>query len=267
MSVLRRDGLDVGRLALRVSLGVIGIEAIWVFVILLGSDPDVLVALDFRIYRDAAARWLGGGGFYLPGQLAGPYEIEIGDVLYPPVVLWLLTPFVVLPAFLWWLIPVGLTVFAIWRLRPANWAWPLILALLLWPRFPQLYIHGNPTMWMIAFASLALLYGWPGPFVLIKPVLAPFALIGVRRRAWWVGLAVFLLLGLPFGEMWSQWIEATLNSGGATYAFGDYQAMLLPLVAWAASTRDAPGEPNRRIDGQPVTVIGRALARARGAAP
>lgn len=229
--------MDSGRIIKRAALGIIAVEAAWVIFVLIGADPRFLVATDFGIYHDAAARWLDGGGFYLPEQLGGPYQLRIGDILYPPVILWLLVPFTFLPAFLWWLIPVALTAFAIWKLRPATAAWPLLVALCLWPRTPQIVIHGNPTMWAVAFASLAVLYGWPAPFVLLKPILAPFALIGVRRRAWWIGLGVFALLCLPFGGMWAQWVELTLNSGGATYAFGDYVPMLLPLVAWVKRTR------------------------------
>lgn len=257
-----RGRMDVGRITVYVSIGVIVIEAIWVISVLMGFRPDLLVALDYRIYGEAASRWLARGGFYLPGQLAGPYQIEIGDVLYPPVILWLLVPFVVLPPFLWWAIPVGLTMYSVWQVRPAVWAWPLIVALCLWPRLPQIVIHGNPTMWVMAFAALAVVHGWSGPLVLIKPVLAPFALIGIRRRVWWVGLGAFLLLCLPFGDLWLQWVQVTLDSGGATYALGDYQPMLLPVVLWAASTRRPLDSTTGPLEDQSPTVLGRMLARA-----
>mgnify|MGYP006173125319 CR=1 FL=1 len=54
--------------------------------------------VDFVLYRDVAARWLDGGPYFEPYQLVGPYEIRAGDVLYPPVGLWLFVPFAVLPA-------------------------------------------------------------------------------------------------------------------------------------------------------------------------
>ena len=47
---------------------------------------------DVALYRDAASRWLAGGPFYEPRQLAGPYEVAHGDILYPPVGLWLFVP-------------------------------------------------------------------------------------------------------------------------------------------------------------------------------
>jgi hypothetical protein len=33
---------------------------------------------------DATRRWLGGGPFYLPEQVAGPYFLDWGAILYPP---------------------------------------------------------------------------------------------------------------------------------------------------------------------------------------
>src|SRR5690348_5487772 len=63
---------------------------------------------DMNLYLDAARHWLGGGSFYLDRQLAGPYEITGGDVLYPPVALALFVPFTVLPAVLWFAIPLAI---------------------------------------------------------------------------------------------------------------------------------------------------------------
>lgn len=90
-------------------------------------------------------------------------------------------------------------------------------------------------MWAVAFASMGALYASPPPFVLIKPILAPFALIGSSSRWWWAGLAIFLMC-LPFGSMWAQWFQVTVDSGGATYAFGDWVPMLIPVVAAIART-------------------------------
>src|SRR5262249_12098765 len=71
------------------------------------------LAVDADLYREAAVRWSGGGPFYAARQLAGPYEITPGDILYPPVGLWLFVPFTFLPdalaMVLWWAIPLGVT--------------------------------------------------------------------------------------------------------------------------------------------------------------
>jgi hypothetical protein len=65
------------------------------------------LGIDYGMYIDAAERWLIGEAFYLSHQLAGPYQVAHLDVLYPPPVLALLVPFTILPAMLWWLIPLS----------------------------------------------------------------------------------------------------------------------------------------------------------------
>ena len=38
--------------------------------------------IDYTLYMDATRRWLAGGSFFEPYQLAGPYPLQMGDVLY-----------------------------------------------------------------------------------------------------------------------------------------------------------------------------------------
>ena len=52
---------------------------------------------DLQVYRDATARLLAGDGWYLQRQLGGPYQIQFGDVLNPPVTAWFFMPWLVLP--------------------------------------------------------------------------------------------------------------------------------------------------------------------------
>ena len=116
---------DEGRLrsaALLLSIAVFALPLLFVAI-----TPNALeqpVGVDYVLYRDAAARWLAGGPFFEPYQLAGPYAISAGDILYPPVGLWLFVPFAVLPApvaaVMWWAIPIGITAGAILRLRAGN---------------------------------------------------------------------------------------------------------------------------------------------------
>ncbi|MGH2465165.1 MAG: hypothetical protein ACRDGI_06875, partial [Candidatus Limnocylindrales bacterium] len=63
------------------------------------------VGVDYRLYIDTATRWLNGGPYFQTYQLSGPYSIRAGDILYPPVALILFVPFTVLPALLWWVLP------------------------------------------------------------------------------------------------------------------------------------------------------------------
>jgi len=197
------------------------------------------LGVDFVLYRDAAARWLAGGPYFEPYQLAGPYPIRAGDILYPPVALWLFVPFTVLPAVLWWAIPIGVTAWAVWRLRPTPAWWPLIALCVAWPTTLLKTWTGNPVIWSVTALSFGVIYWWPSVFVLLKPSLFPFALFGADRRAWWIALAVFVLMCLPFGAMWGEWVTSLMNStgGGILYSTLEVPMLLIPLVAWLGRSR------------------------------
>ena len=190
--------------------------------------------IDYALYMDATRRWLAGGSFFEPYQLAGPYAIQMGDVLYPPNGLLLFIPFTVLPAVLWWAIPLLVTAWAIWRMHPAPVAWPIMAFCVYWPPFVARTVAGNPVMWVMAFLALGCLYKWPSVLVLLKPSLFPFALIGIRHRRWWAAFVIFVVASLPFAAMWFDWARAVLNStgGGILYSLQDVPILLLPVIAW-----------------------------------
>ncbi|HEX2754777.1 MAG TPA: hypothetical protein VHM48_04905, partial [Candidatus Limnocylindrales bacterium] len=100
---------------------------------------------------------------------------------------------------------------------------------------------GNPVIWSMAAMAVAVIgrSRFAAPFVLLKPSLAPFALFGVRRRSWWVGLALVVAICLPFGALWADWVASVLNSrgGGLLYSALEIPILLLPLVAWLGRTR------------------------------
>lgn len=204
------------------------------------SDPAIVErygGVDFALYRDAAARWLGGGPFYEPYQLAGSYEVRAGDVLYPPVALLLFIPFIVLPAVLWWVIPLALTGWSVWRLRPSPVAWPVIALCLWYPNTGVKLLTGNPVIWSLAALALGTIYAWPAVFVLLKPSLAPLALFGSRTRSWWLALGGFATASILFLPMWPDYIRVVLNAqhpSGALYSLGEVPMMLIPLAAWIA---------------------------------
>jgi hypothetical protein len=222
------------------------------FALLVPHPLEQPFGVDFTLYRDVAARWLAGGPYFEPYQLAGPYEIQAGDVLYPPVALWLFVPFAWLPEpvawLLWWAVPIGAVAFAIRRLRPAAASWPLIALCTAWPTTLLKTWTGNPVIWCVAALALGTLWAWPSVFVALKTSLAPFALFGAWRRSWWAGAAVLVLMSLPFGSLWGDWITSIVNSrgGGLLYSSLEAPMLLLPLVAWAWRTREGVEWPFER---------------------
>ena len=229
------------RVALTLSAAVFALPIL--FVVAIPHPLEQPVGVDFGLYRDVTVRWLSGGPFYEPYQLAGPYEIRAGDVLYPPVGLALFVPFALLPvaiaAVLWWAIPLGVTAWAIRRLRPRPEVWPLLALCIAWPTTLLKTWTGNPVIWSMAAMALGVIYAWPSVFILLKPSLAPFALFGAWRRSWWAAGVGFALLCFPFGEMWGDWVASVVNSrgGGLLYSSLEIPMLLLPLIAWLGRTR------------------------------
>ena len=240
-----RIGLPKSRTtAIALSLAVFAIPV--AFVLLIPDPLEQPLGVDFQLYRDVAARWLAGGPYFEPYQLAGPYEIRAGDVLYPPVGLILFVPFAVLPAviagLLWWALPLGATGWAIWSLRPRPEVWPLLALCLAWPTTPLKTWTGNPVIWTVAALALGTRYAWPSVFVFLKTSLFPFAFFGANRRSWWIALAGLVVASVPFGAMWLDWVASIVNSrgGGILYSALEIPMLMLPLVAWAGRRRGAP---------------------------
>jgi hypothetical protein len=221
------------------------------FVLAIPHPLEQPFGVDFTLYRDVTIRWLDGGPYFEPYQLAGPYPISAGDVLYPPVALWLFVPFALLPApvawVLWYALPILAVVFALWRLRPRPASWPLIALCVAWPTTLLKTWTGNPVIWCVGALALGVLYAWPSVFVVLKPSLGPFALFGVWRRSWWVAAAVVVVASLPFGALWLDWLTSLRNSegGGLLYSSLEIPMLLLPLVAWAFRTREGVPLPAR----------------------
>jgi len=210
---------------------------------------DSLVAgTDLRTYQDAARSWTTGSGFYHARQLAGPYDIAgasaiySGDILYPPVALLLFMPFLILPAPLWWIVPAAVLAWAIYRLRPAFWAWPMMAAAVVFPPSLQAIADGNPVIWVVAALALATRWPWVSVFVLLKPSLFPFAFVGCRHRSWWLALGACAAISALFLPMWPDWIAAVLNArgqfSGPLYSLRDVPLLAIPLVAWAGRHRE-----------------------------
>lgn len=213
---------------------VIVAQSLPTFWIALTEDPGGHRGTDYRLYMDATREWMASGQFYLPHQLAGPYSIADGDVLYPPVALWLFVPFTFLPAVLWWAVPVAVTGWVVWHHRPGLIVWPLLALCLAWQPTQIHLLSGNPGLWVMMATALATIHPFAGPFALLKPSLAPFALVGIRARWWWRGLGVFALLSLAVLPMWADWLTTMRNqsnAGGLLYSWQYAPMMLIPLIA------------------------------------
>lgn len=202
-------------------------------------------AADFDTYMSATRRFVAGGDPYLPFQLAGPYRVDLVNtpILYPPTAFLLFVPFTLLPPIIWWLIPVGTTVLVTAWHRPKAVAWPAIAACAWFPSTSHMVVTGNPGLWAVAALSLGTRYGWPSVGVLMKPSLAPFALVGITGRRWWVALLVAAAVSLPLLPLWTQYVSVLRNAqanNGVLYSVDQIPAMLMVVAAWIGSSRRGP---------------------------
>lgn len=235
----RRRGLSIG-LSVFAAVLLIGGMAVLVS---LAPDLTDRFGVDYRQYTEAAARWVAGGSFYQPWQLSGPYEVPHGEfrierlpVLYPPFALVLFAPFSLTPVLapVWWGLPLLLIGVIVARYRPRPWTWPILTFCVLTGDTIWLAISGNPALWTTAAVALGTRFGWPAIGALLKPTLAPFALIGIRRRSWWLALGGLILLSLPFAALWPDYLTAIRNQRGVDllYPLNNVPMMLIPVVAW-----------------------------------
>jgi hypothetical protein len=239
LAIVQRPAVTAALICAAASLVILPWAAAWL------ARPDYLrwlVGIDRDIYFSATQSWLSDGQWYLARQIQGPYGILYGDVLYPPVLLYLLVPFRELPSILWWVLPLGATLMALWRIRPPGWALPAVLLCLAWPLAIEQVIKGNPVIWILAAESVAIALGWPNTLVLLKPSLFPFALIGIHRRSWWLVLAILALASLPLWQLTLEYPAVVLDSrgGGLLYSVRDVPLLLMPVVAGLAAGRLRP---------------------------
>lgn len=209
--------------------------ASWSLVSTAATQPYFLATDIVGGYLPAAQRFLETGTPYTADQLAGPYAIGVHTFLHPPAALPLFVPFLFLPVLLWWIIPLGLTGYVVWRLRPGPWAWPLMAACLCWPRSTGALLTGNSDMWAMAAVAAGAVWGWPVVLLAVKPTFAPLALLGVRHRSTWLAAAAGLAVAVLVLPLWFQWWTAIGNADLApTYSLLNLPLVLLPVIAWRA---------------------------------
>ena len=207
---------------------------------------------DYDHCMGVARRWLADGSYFLPVQLAGPHVWHWGEVLYPPVALWLFVPFSFLPMAAWYATPLAVIAAGCWRLRPAPWALAVMALLLCEPVAMVECVSGNPLLWFMAIEFAALAWRLPISLGLFKPSLFPFTLFGIHTRRWWAGVALLALLSLPFLQLSLTWVRVILDTqgrGGLLYNGDEFTYALIPYVAWFGSGRFDRGQLTRARTG------------------
>lgn len=212
------------------------VETLWLVTV--ANAAHLNLGDDFRIYCENGATFLASGQFYAPEQLSGPYWNVLGhSVLYPPNALFLFVPLSLLPlplaVLVWWGVPIAVTGYVLWSLRPSPWAWVGILLLMLWPHSIGIFLFGNSDMWLLAFVAAGVRWGWPAALVVLKPTLAPLALIGVRQRSWWIAAFVLGIASLPMLPLWADYLAAmrNLRDSDLAYSLGSLPLILVPVLA------------------------------------
>jgi hypothetical protein len=215
-------------------------EAVAIAVLFVIPSPYLHVGMDWEFYRDLGARWLANGSYYQPHQLMGPYVFTtMVDNMYPPHALLLFVPFVFLPAVLWWAIPISILGYVLAWIRPARWAWVVILVLLAWPRSIADVLTGNTDLWVVAIIAAAVRWGWPAVLVTIKPTFAPIVAFGLARP-WQTAIAIIplVVVALAALPLWFDYAKiisnVTIDPG---YSLISTPLLLIPIVARMSTIR------------------------------
>jgi hypothetical protein len=205
----------------------------------LGSNAAI--GMDHALYMGQAHRVLAGGPLY-PVWESLPFTPAAMPELYPPLAVYgLFVPMALLPDILWWAIPLAVTGAIVWAHRPSPAGWLAIAALaFLWPHTLTAVMLGNPVMWVAMVVALGTRYGWPAVLVVIKPTLAPFALIGIRHRSWWIAALVVGLLSLVALPAYLT-VLANLRGADWSYSLHDAAFVAIPIVASLGTTSAARG--------------------------
>lgn len=216
------------------------------------ADPKAWPAMDLDIMRELGHRWMDTGSMYLTYQLAGPFsvnvQIPLGTTpgLYPPAAGPLFAALSMIPwpiaVVAWYAIPAAILGYALWRWRPHPLAWAGMVAMGCFAMTWLVLYAGGTTMWASALVAAGFLWGWPAALILVKPILLPFALVGARRRSWWIVAGIVALLTL-LGP-WQDYITVARNASDVSYVVVHIPLMLVPVIAYLGRARVV----GRRVD-------------------
>lgn len=208
--------------------------------LVVSGHVDALLLKDYTLYITATEGWLADGRFYPAWQTGGPWQLEWGAILYPPVALLLFVPFTVIDptvsAALWLTVPLAITAMVIASWRPTAVGWTVILALLsIHPLSFLDWVAGTPTTWFVALIALASRWPWLSSAMIVKPTLAPFALIGLTDRRWWMVASILAAVSLALGPLTLQWLEMLVQVRGSDatvfYSLANVPMLFVPIAA------------------------------------
>jgi hypothetical protein len=203
----------------------------------LGASQRGEIGYDYANVMQGTQHWVDTGQLYWARQLEGPYDNSGLVMLYPPIALYLFVPFLVIPSALWWGIPLGILLWHLIRSRPGWWSWPILAACAGTIPASSVIVYGNTDMWTAAVVALACRWPGLGAALAFKPTLLPLGILWLRRRAFWAGVVVVLLLCLPLGGLWIDWFRAVRNFPvNPLYSWPVIFIVAIPLVAWFART-------------------------------
>lgn len=213
------------------------------------------VALDYRTWVHIGERALAGGGFYSAEQLTGPYQMVTEWVryptnvptLYPPPFVLVFVALTAAPPFLWWAVPIGIIAYLVASWRPAPWTWPLLALALCWPSSASVVIVGGTSMWVAALLAAGLRWHWPTLLIMLKPTLAPLALVGIRHRSWWVAAIGLGAMSVALLPMWFDYLTVLRHASDPNplYSLGDLPLFAAVLLAWQTQWERTAGQGSR----------------------
>lgn len=145
------------------------------------------------------------------------------------------------------MVPVAITIAMVTYWRPSVLGWIGIVGLLaLEPLSLLNWTAGTPTTWFVAVVALATRWPSLSAFVLVKPTLLPFALVGITHRGWWVivgGLALASLWMWPMTYAWiGMMLDVTGRDAGLLYSLANMPLLLIPIVARLSGSRPFGGD-------------------------
>ena len=201
---------------------------------------------DRVLYMDAARSWLNGTGFYHDYQLAGPYDVRSGDILYPPPMLLVFAPLAAI-------LPEPLSASSTTPSRSGSPS-PVI-------SFRRPSSVGRPSCSASGgrrrsssspAATPASGHGLHGARDVLASVVRarvpeadarPVRLLRREPLAWWVALGVLGLVSLLFLPMWFDYVAAINDGGGGLF----YSIGQAPMLSSARGLGDLVLEARRRL--------------------